>query len=201
MITYRLVQLYAGLVLYGFSMALMLRSNLGLNPWDVFHQGVALHTGWSFGTVVNIVGLFVLLLWLPLRQRPGLGTISNIIVIGLAADASLWAIGTPDSLPVRFAMLIAGIVLNGLAGGAYIGAGFGAGPRDGLMTGFVRRTGLSVRVIRTTIEIAILVIGWLLGGTVGLGTLLYALTIGWLVQVFLAMLDRTPRRPASVPAA
>jgi len=195
MLTRRLIQLYAGLVLYGFSMALMLRSNLGLDPWDVFHEGVALHVGWRFGTVVNVVGVFVLLLWLPLRQRPGLGTISNIIVIGFAADASLWLIATPDALPARFAMLIAGIVLNGLAGGAYIGAGFGPGPRDGLMTGIVRRTGLSVRLVRTTIELIVLAIGWLLGGTVGLGTVIYALSIGWLVQIFLSMLDRQPKRP------
>jgi uncharacterized membrane protein YczE len=197
MLIRRLIQLYAGLVLYGFSMALLVRSNLGLDPWDVFHQGVALHVDWSFGTVVNVTGVFVLLLWWPLRQRPGLGTISNIIVIGLVADASLWALGTPDSLLARFAMLISGIVLNGLAGGAYIGAGFGPGPRDGLMTGFVRRTGVSVRLVRTTIELVVLAIGWMLGGTVGLGTVLYALSIGWLVQFFLAMLDHQPQRTTS----
>jgi uncharacterized membrane protein YczE len=201
MLIRRLIQLYAGLVLYGFSMALLVRSNLGVDPWDVFHQGVALHVGWSFGTVVNVTGVFVLLLWWPLRQKPGLGTISNIIVIGIVADACLWAFGTPDSLLARIAMLLSGIVLNGLAGGAYIGAGFGPGPRDGLMTAFVRRTGVSVRLVRTTIELLVLATGWLLGGTVGVGTVLYALSIGWLVQFFLALLDHQPKRPMTELAA
>jgi uncharacterized membrane protein YczE len=183
----RFLQLQAGLVLYGFSMALMLRANLGLDPWDVFHQGVAMRIGWSFGTVVIVVGALVLLLWLPLRQKPGIGTVSNIIVIGLAVDASLWLLAAPEGYPARLSMLIAGIVLNGIAGGAYIGAGLGPGPRDGLMTGFVGRTGLSIRLVRTTIELTVLAIGWLLGGTVGLGTVLYALSIGWLVQVFLPL--------------
>ncbi|MDQ8755543.1 hypothetical protein RCO27_04810 [Sphingosinicella sp. LHD-64] len=193
----RFLQLQAGLVLYGFSMALMLRANLGLDPWDVFHQGVALRTGWSFGTVVIVVGALVLLLWLPLRQKPGIGTISNIVVIGLAVDASLFLIAAPEGYPARLSMLIAGIVLNGIAGGAYIGAGLGPGPRDGLMTGFVRKTGLSIRLVRTTIEVAVLAVGWLLGGTVGLGTVLYALSIGWLVQVFLPLF--TIRDPAPGP--
>ncbi|WP_238475172.1 YczE/YyaS/YitT family protein [Sphingomonas cavernae] len=196
--TRRLIQLYAGLILYGFSMALMLRANLGLDPWDVFHQGIAMRTGWSFGTVVNVVGAFVLLLWLPLRQRPGIGTISNIVVIGLAVDASLYLLPTAETLPVRAALLALGIVLSGLAGGAYIGAGLGPGPRDGLMTGFVRRSGWSIRLVRTGIELLVLAIGWLLGGTVGLGTILYAVSIGWLVQVFLPHLTiaERPPRPA-----
>lgn len=191
----RLTQLYAGLILYGFSMALMLRANLGLDPWDVFHQGVAMRTGWSFGTVVNVVGALVLLLWLPLRQRPGIGTISNIFVIGFAVDASLYFLPSPETLWTRGMLLALGIVLNGLAGGAYIGAGLGPGPRDGLMTGFVRRTGWSIRLVRTAIELSVLVIGWLLGGTIGLGTVLYALSIGWLVQIFLPPLTITERRP------
>lgn len=184
----RFLQLNTGLILYGFSMALMLRADLGLDPWDVFHQGIALHTGWSFGTVVNVTGAFVLLLWLPLRQRPGIGTISNIIVIGLAVDATLALMSTPETLPARGLMLLLGIVLNGVAGGAYIGAGLGPGPRDGLMTGFVGRTGWSIRIVRTSIEFAVLGIGWLLGGTIGLGTVLYAVSIGWLVQIFLPRL-------------
>ncbi len=195
----RFLQLQAGLVLYGFSMALMLRANLGLDPWDVFHQGVAMRTGWSFGTVVIVVGALVLLLWLPLRQKPGIGTVSNIIVIGLAVDASLWLLATPEGYPLRAAMLLAGIILNGVAGGAYIGAGLGRGPRDGLMTGFVRRTGLSIRLVRTTIEVTVLAVGWLLGGTVGLGTVLYALTIGWLIQLFLPMFT-IPERKAPPPS-
>lgn len=195
----RLTQLYAGLLLYGFSMALMLRANLGLDPWDVFHQGLAERTGWSFGTVVIVVGAAVLLLWIPLRQKPGIGTISNIFVIGLAVDASLFLLAVPEGYPARLSMLIAGILLNGITGGAYIGAGLGPGPRDGLMTGFVRRTGLSIRLVRTTIEVTVLAVGWLLGGTVGLGTVLYALSIGWLVQVFLPLFTIEDRTPTADP--
>lgn len=196
----RLTQLYAGLTLYGFSMALMLRADLGLDPWDVFHQGVALHSGWSFGMVVNVVGAAVLALWIPLRQRPGIGTISNILVIGFAADLSLLLLETPDSVAMRLAMLVLGIVLNGIAGGAYIGAGLGPGPRDGLMTGFVRRTGWSIRLVRTAIELTALAIGWMLGGTVGLGTVLYAVSIGWLVQIFLPMFTIAAQEVEQEPA-
>jgi len=188
MLMRRLIQLYAGLVLYGVSVALMLRANLGLEPWGVFHQGVALRTGWSFGTITILVGALVLLLWIPLRQKPGIGTISNVFVIGLAVDAALPFVDAPEGYAARTAMLAAGIVLNGLAGGAYIGAGLGPGPRDGLMTGIVRRTGLSIRLVRTSIEVVVLASGWLLGGVVGLGTMLYALSIGWLVQIFLPAL-------------
>src|SRR5690349_9708795 len=180
--TRRYLQLYSGLLLYGFSVALMLRANLGLNPWNVFHQGVALQTGWSFGTVVLVVGALVLLLWWPLRQRPGVGTVSNVLVIGFASDASLLLLGTPESYGPRFALLALGILLNGIAGAAYIGAGLGPGPRDGLMTGLVRRTGKSIRLISTSIELSVLAIGWLIGGIAGVGTVAYALTIGWIVQ-------------------
>lgn len=190
--TRRLIQLYAGLLLYGFASALMLRSNLGLDPWGVFHQGVAMHTGLSFGTVVLIIGVIVMLLWLPMRQRPGLGTISNMLLIGIASDVALALVGSPAGLAARIAMLAAGIILCGIASAAYIGAGFGPGPRDGLMTGLVARTGLSVRLVRTTIELVVLAGGWLLGGTVGLGTVLFALGIGSLVQFFLAMMDHRP---------
>ena len=184
----RLAQLYAGLVLYGSSMALQIRAGLGLDPWDVFHQGLADRTGLSFGTVVIVVGAFVLLAWIPLRQRPGFGTVSNVFVIGLAVDAALGLIPDAGSLPVAAAMLIAGVGLNGLAGGAYIGAGLGPGPRDGLMTGLVRRTGGSVRMIRTSIEVTVLVAGAALGGTVGIGTVLYALSIGPIVHAVLPRL-------------
>ena len=191
----RLIQLYAGLLLYGLASALMLRSNLGLDPWGVFHQGVAKHTGLSFGTVVLIIGVIVMLLWIPMRQRPGLGTISNMLLIGIASDAALALIGSPVGMPARIAMLVSGIVLCGLASAAYIGAGFGPGPRDGLMTGLVARTGLSVRLIRTTIELCVLAGGWLLGGTVGLGTVLFAFGIGSLVQFFLTMMDHRTAPP------
>ncbi len=190
--TRRLIQLYVGLMLYGLASALMLRSNLGLDPWSVLHQGVAKHTGLSFGTVVLIVGAIVMLLWLPMRQRPGLGTISNMLLIGIASDAALALIVSPAALPARIAMLAAGIVLCGLASAAYIGAGFGPGPRDGLMTGLVARTGLSIRLVRTTIELLVLAGGWLFGGTVGLGTVLFTLSIGSLVQFFLTMMDHRP---------
>ena len=183
----RLVQLYAGLVLYGASMALQIRAALGLDPWDVFHQGLTKHIGLSFGTITMIVGAAVLLLWIPLRQRPGLGTISNVFVIGLSVDAALSLLPTLHSVPVRICVLMAGIVLNGMAGGLYIGARFGPGPRDGLMTGFCRRTGRSVRLVRTTIEVTVLVVGVLMGGSVGIGTVAYALAIGPLVQIFLPL--------------
>src|SRR3954462_10588433 len=173
----RLAQLYAGLVLYGASMALQIRAGLGLDPWDVFHQGVADRTGLSFGTVVIITGAVVLLAWVPLRQRPGFGTVSNVFVIGVAVDAALAVLPHAGSAPVAVAMLASGVGLNGLAGGAYIGAGLGPGPRDGLMTGLVRRTARSIRVVRTTIEVTVLVAGAALGGRVGVGTLLCAVMI------------------------
>jgi len=183
----RLVQLVTGLVLYGFTMALMVRADLGLDPWDVFHQGAALHLPLTFGQVVIVVGAFVLLLWIPLRQVPGLGTVLNVIIIGLAADAGLALVERPDELWMRIVMLIASVVGNGLAGAMYIGAHLGPGPRDGLWLGLVRRTGHSVRIWRTTIEVTVLVVGFVLGGTVGIGTVLYAVAIGPTVQFFLPM--------------
>ena len=193
----RLTQLYAGLVLYGASLALQIQAGLGLDPWDVFHQGISERTGLSFGTVVIIVGALVLLAWIPLRQRPGIGTVSNVIVVGLAADAALAVLPEAGSFPVGLAMLLSGIGLNAIAGAAYLGAGLGPGPRDGLMTGLVALTGRSVGLVRTSLELLVLVVGFLLGGTVGLGTVLYALTIGPLLHVLIPPL--TLREP--VPAA
>jgi uncharacterized membrane protein YczE len=184
----RLVQLYLGLVLYGFSMALLVRSQLGVMPWDVLHQGIARRVGLTLGTVTIIVGVIVLLLWIPLRERPGLGTVSNVIVIGLAVDASVAVLPAVPDLWLRMVLVAAGVTLNGVATAAYIGVRMGSGPRDGLMTGFERRTGGSVRIVRTVIEIAVVATGWLLGGTLGLATVLYALGIGPLVQVFLPRL-------------
>jgi uncharacterized membrane protein YczE len=195
----RLLQLYAGLVLYGTSMALQIRAGLGLDPWDVFHQGVAEHTGLSFGTVTMITGGVVLLGWIPLRQWPGLGTVSNVIVIGLSVDAALGVIPGAGPLPVQLAMLAGGVFFNGVAGAAYLGAGFGPGPRDGLMTGLVGRTGRSIRLVRTSIEVTVLVTGWLLGGTVGLGTVLYAVSIGPLLHRLLPLFT-APRSPRSRPS-
>ena len=185
--TRRLVQLYVGLVLYGASMALQIRAALGLDPWDVFHQGLSEHLGLSFGTVTMIVGAAVLLLWIPLRQLPGVGTVSNVFVIGLSVNAGLDLLPALHGLPLRIAVLAAAIVLNGVAGGLYIGARLGPGPRDGLMTGLHRRTGRSVRLVRTGIEVTVLVVGVLMGGSVGLGTVAYALAIGPLVQFFLPL--------------
>jgi len=198
----RLAQLLGGLSLYGISMAMMVRANLGLDPWDVLHQGLAPRIGLSFGLTVNLVGLVVLALWLPLRQRPGLGTVLNILVIGTVTDIALTLIPSPETYVARFALLGFGILLNGIAGGAYIGAGLGPGPRDGLMTGFCRRTGLPVKVVRTAIELAVLAVGWMLGGTVGLGTLLYAVSIGWVIHHALPVfaLDKAPRHPVSANA-
>src|SRR6478752_8326059 len=184
----RIVQLLVGLTLYGVSMAMMVRGALGLDPWDVFHMGVASHVPLTFGQVTIVVGALVLLLWVPLRQWPGLGTVANVVVIGLAADAGLALIAPPESMWARVLLLGSGIVLNGVAGGLYIGSQLGPGPRDGLMTGFARRTGLSIRLVRTTIEVVVLSVGWLLGGPVGLGTVLYAVSIGPLVQFFLPRL-------------
>ncbi|AEM82860.1 YczE/YyaS/YitT family protein [Streptomyces violaceusniger] len=181
----RLVQLYVGLVLYGASMGLQLRAAVGLDPWDAFHQGVAKHTSLSIGTVTVVVGLAALLLWIPLRERPGLGTVSNVMVIGPMVDATLWLIPEQEALAVRIPMLLFAIVLCGVATGLYISARFGAGPRDGLMTGLHRRTGWSLRLVRTGLELAVLATGFALGGSVGLGTVLFALTIGPLSQFFL----------------
>ena len=196
----RLIQLYAGLVLYGASMALLIESTLGLDPWDVLHQGLARKTGLSIGTIVIAVSVLVLLAWIPLRQRPGFGTISNAIVVGLAADATLFLLPTAQPLGLRWVFLVSGIVLNGVATGLYIGARLGPGPRDGLMTGIAAR-GHSVRVVRTGIEVTVLVAGFLLGGTVGIGTLLYAVSIGPLAHVFIPLFTVPERRTVPEPAA
>lgn len=180
----RLGQLCAGLALYGFSLALLVEADLGLAPWDVLHQGLSRSLGLSIGSWVVIVGAVVLLLWIPLRQRPGVGTVSNVVLIGVFLDLSLAVLPTPESVAVRGSWLVAGVGLNAVATAAYIGARLGPGPRDGLMTGIAAR-GRSVRVVRTGIEVAVLVTGFLLGGTVGLGTLFYALAIGPLVHPLL----------------
>ena len=200
-LTRRLTQLLAGLVLYGVSLAMLVRAGLGLDPWDVFHVGVAGRTGLSIGQVVIVVSFAVLILWIPIRQWPGLGTIVNAIVIGLATDLFLSLLDAPHALAWRIVMMAGGVAANGLATSLYIGAQLGPGPRDGLMTGLVRRTGRSVRVVRTALELAVLTIGWLLGGTVGIGTVVYALSIGPLVHLLLPhLIVKLPERPGySVP--
>ena len=187
--TRRLVQLYVSLVLYGVSMAMMIRSGLGNMPWDVLHQGLAERLGLPFGVVIVIVSALVLLAWWPLHERPGLGTISNVAVISVVIDPALAIIPETGDLAARVALAVAGVVLNGAATAAYIGVHFGPGPRDGLMTGLVRVTGASVRLVRTAIEVSVVVTGFLLGGTLGAITVLYALAIGPLTQLFLPLLS------------
>lgn len=181
------------------STALFVHANLGADPWDVFHLGVAKQLGISFGTVIILTGAAVLLLWIPIRQMPGLGTVSNVIVLGLAADATLAVLPPLESLVARSALLVGAIVLNAIATGMYIGAGFGPGPRDGLMTGLHARTGWSLRGIRTAIELSVLLIGWLLGGKFGVGTVIYALSIGPLIQLCLPWFSQPVSRNAVSP--
>lgn len=178
----RLTQLYAGLVLYGASLALMVRGDLGLAPWDVLHSGFARHVPVTLGQAVVLFSFLVLLLWIPLRETPGLGTISNAVVVGLAADATLWLLEPPGAWAPRIGLMVVGIVLNALATAMYIGAQLGRGPRDGLMTGLARRTGGSLRLVRTALEVAVVLVGLALGGALGVGTVAYALAIGPLTQ-------------------
>jgi uncharacterized membrane protein YczE len=191
----RVLQLYAGLVLFGVSCSMLILSALGNNPWDVLHQGLSRQIGLGTGWWAVILGVVVMLAWIPLRQRPGLGTISNVIVVGLAMQVVLDRYGEADGLAARSALMIGGVVLNGIACGMYIGARFGPGPRDGLMTGLAER-GRSVRAVRTGIELTVLAAGIALGGTVGVGTVLYAVAIGPIVHVTLPWLTvSTPGRP------
>ena len=189
----RMGQLIGGLALYGASMGMQIEAALGLAPWDVLHEALHLRTGLSYGTVTALVSVLVLLCWVPLRQRPGVGTVANVAVIAVAVDLTLSLLPTPEHLAVRAALLTAGILLNGLATAVYIGVRLGPGPRDGLMTGLAARSRHSIRVVRTGIEIVVLVTGWLLGGTVGVGTAAYALLIGPLAQAFLPAVAWQPR--------
>ena len=196
MMTRRLLQLFVGLTLYGVAIVLLVRADLGLDPWNVLNQGVVAKTGWPFGVTVIALGVLILLLWLPLRQRPGFGTIANIVLVGLVVDWVMPLVGTPAGLWGKALMLAAGIVTTAVATGCYLGAAMGPGPRDGLMTGIVARTGWSVRIVRTAIELTVLTVGWLLGGKVGLGTVVYALAIGPLIQLCLPLFVIRPRAPA-----
>ncbi len=178
----RSVQLLLGLLLFGISLALLVRSRLGLDPWDVLHQGLSRQTNLTIGTWTILVGAVVLALWLPLRQRPGIGTVCNVVLVGVALEATLKVLPHPQGLGVRGVFLVVGIMLNAVATGAYVGAGLGPGPRDGLMVGLAAR-GHSIRVVRTAIEVSVLVVGVMLGGTVGIGTILFAASIGPLVHI------------------
>ncbi|MBT8159979.1 MULTISPECIES: YitT family protein [Arthrobacter] len=187
MMTRRITQLLIGLAMYGVSLAMFIRAGLGLDPWDVFHQGLAGKLGWSIGTVVVVVSFLVLLLWIPLRQMPGFGTLANAVLVGVFADIGLALIPAFSHMGGQIAMLAGAVVLNGIASACYIGARLGPGARDGLMTGLARRTGWSVRLSRTLIEVVVLAVGWLLGGSVGIGTVVYALAIGPTVQLLLPL--------------
>jgi uncharacterized membrane protein YczE len=181
----RVPQLLVGLVLYGASLALMVRGALGLAPWDVLHSGFIQHVPITLGQAVVLWSFVVLLFWIPLREKPGIGTILNAVLVGLAADATLAVLVQPDALWLRVGLMVSGVVLNGLATAMYIGSQFGRGPRDGLMTGLARRTGASLRLVRTALEVTVVVAGLLMGGVLGFGTVLYALAIGPLAQLML----------------
>jgi uncharacterized membrane protein YczE len=184
----RIIQLPLGLFLYGFAIAMMVRAGVGVSPWDVLTQGISLHTGIPFGWVTNIVGAIVLLLWIPIRQKPGIGTVLNVFLIGPSAQFGLDLMHTPGTLIEKVLLFAGGLTLLAVATGLYIGAGFGPGPRDGLMTGIHKRFGVRIWIARTSIEVVVLVIGWLLGGNVGIGTLAFALLIGPMVSVTLPRL-------------
>jgi len=194
----RLPRLALGLLGFGLGIALMVHADLGLGPWDVLHQGISERTGIPIGTVGILVGLLLLVAWLPLRERMGIGTIANVLVIGVIIDVTLWLLPDVEALAIRIPELVVGVLLIGLGSGAYIGAGLGPGPRDGLMTSLARRGVGSVRTVRTGIEVTALVLGFLLGGTVGVGTVLQAVTIGPIVQFFLERLSLPELIPTAV---
>ena len=184
----RAPQLLVGLFVYGFAIALMIRAGIGVPPWDVLSQGVSLQTGLAFGLVTNLIGVVVLLLWIPIRQKPGVGTVFNVLLIGPSAEVGLWLLPQQTELWAQILFFAGGLVLVSIATGLYIGARFGPGPRDGLMTGIHRRSGWKLWVVRTAIEVIVLTIGWLLGGNVGIGTLAFALLIGPMVHVTIPLL-------------
>lgn len=201
MLIQRLIQLHLGLFVYGASLALLVRADLGLDPWNVFHQGVSQRTGLSFGLTVNLIGFAILLAWWPLKIKPGLGTVMNVLLIGPSADLWLWLIPEQTDLIIRAVFFASGLLILAIATAAYIGAGFGPGPRDGLMTGINARTGWPVGLIRTGIELSVLAVGFLLGGSVGLGTVLFAVLIGPLIQPLLPRFKRiAPLSPKPEPA-
>ncbi|MBM7770545.1 putative membrane protein YczE [Actinokineospora baliensis] len=194
----RLPQLFAGLALYGISTGMQIEAALGLAPWDVLHEALHKITGLSFGTVTAMTSVVVLLCWIPIKQRPGVGTIANVLLVSTSIDLTLWVMPTPDDMVTRVVLMVLAVALNGLATAAYIGVRLGPGPRDGLMTGVSARSGYAIRWVRTGIEVVVLASGWLLGGTVGIGTLLYALAIGPLAQAFLPIVTWRPQAEAKI---
>jgi len=200
----RVTQLLVGLFLYGFAIAMMIQAGIGVSPWDVLSQGVSLQTGIGFGWVTIIVGAVVLLLWIPIRQKPGVGTVLNVLLIGPAAEFGLAVLPRGTELWNQVLLFAGGLALLAIATGLYIGARFGPGPRDGLMTGIHERYGIRIWIVRTVIEVTVLSIGWVLGGTVGVGTVAFALLIGPMVNVTLPLLrvpeaaGESPRRPVAV---
>ena len=197
LMTRRVAQLLVGLFAYGFAIAMMIRAALGISPWDVLSQGIVLHTGLNYAVITNVVGALVLLLWIPIRQKPGVGTVANVLLIGPSIEVGLWLLPTPDDLVPRILLFLGGLVLLAVATGLYIGARFGPGPRDGLMTGIHRRTGWPIWIVRTSIEVTVVAIGWLLGGNVGLGTVAFALLIGPMVNITLPLLTVPGGQPTA----
>lgn len=195
----RVTQLGVGLFLYGFAIAMMIRAAIGISPWDVLNQGIVFHAGLNYAIVTNVVGALVLLLWIPLRQKPGIGTVVNVLTIGPSIEAGLWMLPSPEDLLPRALLLAGGLVLLAIATGLYIGARFGPGPRDGLMTGIHKKFGWPIWAVRTAIEVTVLAIGWLLGGNVGIGTLAFALLIGPMVNITLPLLRVPTAEPAPEP--
>jgi len=194
----RIPQLLLGLFLYGFAIAMMLRAGIGVGPWDVLTQGIALRSALSFGLLTNVIGAVVLLLWIPIRQKPGLGTVANVLLVGPSVDVGLALLPTPGTLVLQVLLFAGGLALLAVATGLYLGARFGPGPRDGLMTGIHARWGISLWKVRTGIEVSVLAVGWLLGGTVGFGTVAFALLIGPMAGYLMPLLrvpDAAPARP------
>lgn len=205
LMTRRWVQLMLGLFLYGIAISMMLRAAIGISPWDVLAQGISIHTGIPFGFVTNIVGGVVLLLWIPIRQRLGVGTVLNALLVGPSAEVGLWLIPEQTVLWVRILLFVGGLLLLAVATGLYIGARFGPGPRDGLMTGINAKFGIRLWIVRTSLEVIVLIIGWILGGDVGIGTLAFALLVGPLVHYTIPFLmvpaAMTKPESPSVPSA
>jgi uncharacterized membrane protein YczE len=198
-VTRRIVQLLVGLVLYGVADGLMIRAVLGVDPWTVLSQGLSIHTGLGIGLLTNIIGVFVLLLWIPLRQKPGVGTVLNILIIGPSIELGLWLVPPMTEMWAQILVFAAGLGLLAVASGLYIGARMGPGPRDGLMTGLNSRFGVPIWVARTSVELTVLVVGWILGGNVGLGTVAFALLIGPLCTLTLPLFAIPAPTAAATP--